>query len=247
MELEDFDDEFEQNLVGVAAGEQKKFTITYEERYPEEVLAGKEVDYEIEINSVQEVSYPELTDEFVMETFGNKSVEEFRESTRQRLEAENEESAQYSMENNLIQQIIDASVFEKYSDKLYKQYEKEVEEEYLGFADWFGCSTVEEVYDSFGMTEEDVEKEILSQVHTRMVVDAVAEREKIKVSDKEFRTTLEEYVDSMEFEDGKSLLEEFGEDEVRFWMIQDKVIDFLVDQAMITEIETEQYQEDDLE
>ena len=56
-----------------------------------------------------------------------------------------------------------------------------------------------------------------------------------------------EIVDSMEFEDGKSLLEEFGEDEVRFWMIQDKVIDFLVDQAMNTEIETEQYQEDDLE
>ena len=93
----------------------------------------------------------------------------------------------------------------------------------------------------------DVEKEILNQVYTRMVVDAIAEKEKIKISDKEYRTTLAEYVDSMEYEDDKSLLEDFGEDEVRFWMIQEKVIEFIVDQAQITEIETEQFQEDELE
>ena len=51
----------------------------------------------------------------------------------------------------------------------------------------------------------------------------------------------------MEYEDDKSLLEDFGEDEVRFWMIQEKVIEFIVDQAQITEIETEQFQEDELE
>lgn len=243
----DFDDEFEQNLVGVAAGNQKKFTISYEEDYPEEVLAGNKVDYEIEVTSVEEVKYPELTDEFVKEMFDCNTVNELRENTRQRLEAENEENAKYSMQNDLIQQLIDTSVFQKYSDELYEQYKKGLEEEYLGYADWFGCDTVEGVYDSFGMTEEDVEKEILNQVYTRMVVDAIAEKEKIKISDKEYRTKLTEYVDSMEYEDEKSLLEDFGEDEVRFWMIQEKVIGFVVDHAQITEIETEQFQEDELE
>ena len=243
----DFDDEFERNLVGVTAGEQKKFAISYEADYPEEVLAGNKVDYEIEVTGVEEVKYPELTDEFVQEKFDCNTVKELRESTRQRLEFENEENAKYSMQNDLIQQLIDTSVFQKYSDELYEQYKKGLEEEYLGYADWFGCDTVEEVYDSFGMTEEDVEKEILNQVYTRMVVDAIAEKEKIKISDKEYRTTLAEYVDSMEYEDDKSLLEDFGEDEVRFWMIQEKVIEFIVDQAQITEIETEQFQEDELE
>lgn len=243
----DFDEEFEEHLVGVTTGEKKEFAITYEEDYPEEVLAGNTVNYEMQINNVEEVTYPELTDAFVQQKLDFEDRDDLRKSTRQRLEDECEENAKYSMKSNLLQQIIDTSTFEKYSDKLYEQCKKKVESEYLTYAEWFDCETVKEVYDSFGMTEEDAEKEILSQVHTRMVVDAIAEKEKIEVSDKEYKAALGEYADTMGYEDENSLLEEFGEDEVRFWVLQDQVIEFVADQAQITEIETEQPQEENWE
>ena len=239
----DFDDEFEQHLVGTKAGETEEFTITYEEQYPEEVLAGHTVNYEVKVNGVEELIYPELTDTFVQEQLGYENEEELRKNIRQLLEIENEENAEYSLQSSLLQQVIDDSTFTRYSDKMYKQCKESLEAEYLGYADMFGCSTVQEVYDSFGMTQEDVEKEILSQVYTRMVVEAIAEKESIKMSNKEYQTAMEEYALSAGFENADGFIKEFGEDEARFMVLKERVQEFLIDHATITEKETEQLEE----
>lgn len=239
----DFDDEFEQQLVGTIVGDTKDFTITYEEQYSDDVLAGHTVKYEVNINGVEEVIYPKLTDTFVQEQLGYENEEELRKNIRQQLEVENEENAEYSLQSNLLQQVIDASTFTRYSDKTYKKCKESLETEYLGYADMFGCSTVQEVYDSFGMTEEDVEKEILSQVCTRMVVEAIAARENIYISNKEYQTAMEEYALGAGFENADAFIEEFGEDEARFMVLKERVMVFVIDHATITEKETEQLEE----
>lgn len=239
----DFDDEFEENLIGTASGDKKKFTITYAEDYPEEVLAGNTVDYELTINQIEELIYPELTDEFVQKNLDYKTEEELRKGTREKLEDAAAEDAEYSMQSELQQQIIDSSTFEKYSDKLYDTCKEAVEAEYLSYAEMLGCETVDEVYESLGMKEEDVEKEVLSQVYTRMIIDAIAQKEKLEVSDEEYKEKLAQYVNDMEYEDEESLLADYSEDELRFSILQDKVITFVADHAQITEIETEESQE----
>ena len=71
-------------------------------------------------------------------------------------------SAEYDFRENLMQQVIDGSDFESYSQDLYDSYAAGMEESYESYMEMFGCETVEEVYNLFGLTEADIEKEVMN-------------------------------------------------------------------------------------
>lgn len=237
---EDYGPEFDEQLVGAVAGDKKNFSITYAKDFWEETFAGKTVDFEVNINSVEEEIYPDLTDEFVSDELGYDSAEELRDAVKQQLEEENRQNSEYELQNNLIQQIIDGSKFESYSDELYNRCKAEMEEEYSGYTDWFGCETIEEVYSALEMSDADVEKEILKQVYTNIVINAIAQKEKIGVSKDEYQAGIEEYAANMGYEDTAGLEADYGKETLQFWMLQEKVVAFIIENADVTEIETEQ-------
>lgn len=55
---------FEENIVGMKAGEEKEFKAVFPESSPQKNLAGKEGDFKIKLKSVQKMELPEINDEF---------------------------------------------------------------------------------------------------------------------------------------------------------------------------------------
>ena len=101
----------------------------------------------------------------------------------------------------------------------------------------FGFETVEEVYESMGMTEEDIEDEILFYIYEPVVVQQIANEEGLSISDEEYKEGLNKYAINAEYESADTYEQEMGADNIRFWLLEDKVMKFLADNAKITEVE----------
>lgn len=74
---------FEDNLVGLKKGDKKSFTLTFPEKYHAEQLQNTPVTFHITIQNIEEVSAPELTDEFAKKELHTTSVEDFKKQVKE--------------------------------------------------------------------------------------------------------------------------------------------------------------------
>ncbi len=79
--------DFEANLRGMAVGEKKTFNMTFPADYGAKELAGKEVQFEVEVLKIEKEVLPELDDAFA-KTVGQDNVESLKSEVRVNLERE---------------------------------------------------------------------------------------------------------------------------------------------------------------
>lgn len=233
---EEFGPAFDEKLTGVSTGDELSFSVTYEEDYEDKSLAGTTVDYNVTVLGITEETLPELTDEFITETLGYESEDDMIERITASLQSQYDSDSEYELREDLLQQVIDQSTFGSYSQELYDSCAESIEESYLSYAEMFDCETAEEVYELFGMTDEDVEKEILNQVYRLIAVNEICEIENLTLSDEEYNAGLERYAEESGFESPDGILEAYGEDSLYSWILEDKVLDLLEENATITKV-----------
>jgi trigger factor len=232
----EFGEEFDANLLGAAKGDTLSFSITGDED-----LAGMTADYNISVQSVQEEILPELTEEFITETLGYASEDEMRSEIKEELDSYYNSDTAYYAKEDLLQQVVDNSKFSDYSEDLYNSKREEVDAAYESYEDLLGVSTVDEVYELFEMSEDDIEAEALSQVYRTIAVYAIAEEQSLALTDEEYQAGVESYAQLYTEYYGEeyttdSLVEELGEDTLRYWILEDKVMDYLYEHATITQV-----------
>ena len=95
---------FEEQLVGVSAGDEKTIKVTFPEDYQAENLAGKEAEFEIKVHAVKESVLPEIDEEFAR-GFGveDGSVEALKTDIRSNMERE----LKQALENDAKKQVMD--------------------------------------------------------------------------------------------------------------------------------------------
>ncbi len=137
-----FIDGFEDGLIGKSAGEEVVLDLTFPENYHNEELAGQAVSFEVSINAVKEpteITYDQITDDYVKETFGAtngiSTVEEFNGLLED------------SLENNL-----NVAVQEAFLDKLVAESEITLPEGMLEKRIEDAIASYEEQCASYGMT-----------------------------------------------------------------------------------------------
>lgn len=237
----------DQELTGVSVGDELSFSVTYDEDHEITEFAGAKIEFQVNILSIEEEIIPELTESFIVDTLGYESQTDLEENIRQEMESENESNSSYELRESLIQQVVENSEIQSYSQELYDSYAAGVEESYQSYAEMFGFESVEEVYELFGMTEEDVEKEILSYVQRAVVVQTIVEKENLGLSEEEYETRLNRYVEELGYENVDELIADYGEETMYAWIEEDKVLDFLEEHATITEVKvTAEEEEEDI-
>lgn len=82
---------FEDNLVGMKAGDQASFSLPIPEDHHEKRIAGKELDFNVTISLVQERVLPDLTEAFAKSLGSFDSVDALRKSIEEGIRAEKEE------------------------------------------------------------------------------------------------------------------------------------------------------------
>lgn len=209
-----FIDNFEEQLIGKNTGDDVEVSVTFPEQYQAAELAGKPAVFKVKINEVKTKELPELDDEFAQDVSEFDTLAEYRESLKKKLEEQKENEAKKTKEDEALQKIIDKSKMELPDAMVDTQCESMVDE----FAQRIAQSglSMEQYLQFSGMTVdglmEQVRPEAIQRIQTSLVLEKIAEEEKIEVSEEDLSEEIEKMAAGYGLEADK-LKEMIGENE----------------------------------
>ncbi|MDY3698483.1 MAG: trigger factor [Staphylococcus hyicus] len=229
---------FEEQLVGLAVGEEKDVEVTFPEEYHAEELAGKPATFKTKINEIKSKEVPELDDELANELDSEaNTVDEYKENLRKQLaenkatEAENtqkEEAITKATDNAKVD--IPNAMIKTEEDRMVQEFAQRLQQQGLNLETYFQISGQSEE-DLRGQMKEDAEQ----RVKTNLTLAAIADAENIEATDDDVQKELETM--STQFgisvDDIKSTLG--NTDIVKNDVRVKKVIDLLVKEAKLVE------------
>ena len=230
--LEEYGSEFDENLTGVSAGDTLEFSISFDDSIWIEEWMDQTVDFEVSVESVCTLDVPEYDDTYA-ESMGYTSTEEYESAVRESLIASYEDLSYSDAAESLILAAVDRTEFSGYPEDLYEACKEETESYYLMFTDG---DSIEDIYDIFGITEEDLESEILSTVNRRLFISAYCAENDITVTEDEYVEYLNALADSYGYESAVAAEEDYTREAVVWAAYESKVTDLLFESAEITEV-----------
>ncbi|MFN7054682.1 trigger factor [Hyphomonas sp.] len=102
---------FEEQLLGVKAGDEKELNVTFPEDYPAENLAGKAAVFETKVHEVRAPQVPELDDEFA-KGLGLEGIEQLRGLVKDQLQGEHNVASRSKAKRDLLDKLDAAHDFE---------------------------------------------------------------------------------------------------------------------------------------
>ncbi len=231
---------FEDQLVGVSAGEKKDVTVTFPEQYHAENLAGKEAVFHCTVHEVKTEELPELNDDFAKDYSDCDTLDEYKAKIREDLEASAKNAAEYDGKNAVVEKLLELNPIEVPQVMIENQASDMLEDMKLNMQNQ-GISM--EMYTQIlGKTEEDLKKEMMGdaekRVKTGLLIRAIAEAEKVEAGDEEVEAELQQMADmyGMKLEEVKKYMT--GQlNGVRQDIRSRKVIDMLYEKAVFTDVE----------
>lgn len=119
---------FDDELVGLAAGAQKTFTVHYPSEYAIRELAGAEVTYEIEVKGIKRRVVPNLDDEFAKDIGEFGTLDELRERVRADLVKEAEQNADRQLRADMLRALAERVTFEVPSALVDREVDRRIED-----------------------------------------------------------------------------------------------------------------------
>jgi trigger factor len=232
---------FTENLVGVSQDEEKRFTVTYAETFAAKALAGKTIHYNAKVKSVGRTEQPELNDEWAKSLDeGYKSLAELRRKLTADLEVMAKADADARVRNDSVAKLIEDNAFEvpntlieNQARNLLNNFARDMQQRGVDL------SQIEPQF--VEMAYGNMKKQAERDVRGAMLLDKVAEIEKIAVSDAEvdeeigrmadyYGSSVEEIRDSMSKQGG-------GPDDIRHNLKTRKTIEAIIAKAKVTDDE----------
>ena len=176
--------EFSQNLTGISAGEERTFDVNYPEDTPDKRLAGKTFVYTVKVSGIKQKSLPELNDDFAKELGEFTSLDQVRKQIRENMDAERRHNAEREAKDKLVAELVKRNEFEVPESLVDRQIDLRLERGLRALA-------------AQGMKMEDMKKmdlprlrvgqreQALQDVKSSLLLDRVAELEKIEVDEEE--------------------------------------------------------------
>jgi len=227
---------FEEQLIGIQAGEERKINVTFPEDYSNDELKGQEVTFNVVCHEVKYEQKPELNDDFVKELNRENinTVEELRNSIRDTFKARKEKEAK----NHVIDTVVDIAANNAQINIPEVMIENEVEEMIHNTEHRFEHQGINlDLYLQYiGSSREQLKEQFKPEAEKRirynLTLEKIAEVENIQVSEDELNEELKNIADyyNMSVEEVKKAFPNTKdiEDSIKIR----KAVDFLVDNAV---------------
>ena len=232
--------EVEQALIGMKTGDKKTVSAKLTDDYVDEDMVGKTAEIEVTLNEISVENKPDYNDAFVKENLEYDTVAEYEAALKEQLLSDKEEEYKYETVSGIMQKIIDNSTFNGYDKKTYADCEEEYNSSNEQMAAMYGMELAD--YEELvGLDEETKKEDILSMVHERQVVEAIAKAENISVSDKDVNEFAEDNYKDYEYDSAEDFVKDYGMDYLKYYLLSEKVYDYIFDNSKLTEITEEEY------
>ena len=229
---------FEDQIVGKNIGEEFDIVVTFPEEYGAENLAGKEATFKIKLHEIKLRELPEIDDEFAKDVSEFDTLAELKADIKEKALARKAKFAEEETENDLVAQIVDSikgeipeAMFESRLNQSVEEFGYRLSMQGLDLQTYlkYTNSSIEDFKATFRPQAE-------SQVKFRLALEKIVELEKIEASEEDINARFEEMAKqyNMEVEAVKNAIpaEELAKD-----IAVGKAIDFIKENAVITEVE----------
>ena len=227
---------FDDNLTGLKAGESKTFNVKFPDDYPAASVAGKETTFAVSVKTVEAPGAVTIDDEFA-KTLGFESLAKLKDGVRERLQREHAGQSRQKLKRALLDQL-DAghkfdpppSLVEQEFNNVWSAVENDLKSQGRTFADE-------------GTTEDKARAEYRDiaarRVRLGLVIAEIAEKNNIKVTEEQVTAAVVEQ--ARRFPGREQQIWEFYRNNpgalaaLRAPIFEDKVVDFLIELAQITD------------
>jgi trigger factor len=181
---------FTDALNGATVGQELKFEVNYPEDFGEKRLAGKNVAYDVTVKGIKRRVQPELNDDFAKELGDYSGYEDFTTKFRENLQAEKDRRTETETRDRLLTALSERFQFPVPESMVQQQIDARLDRGLRSLA-------------AQGMREEDMKQldfarlraaqrnSAASEVKSLLILDRIADAEKIGVSDHEVQQELE--------------------------------------------------------
>ena len=197
---------FEEQVVGMSAGEEKEINVTFPEQYHAKDLAGKSVVFKVKVKEVQVKELPELDDEFAKDVSTEfDTLDQLRADVRARLEKGREDAAENLFRENLLQKAIDNMQVD-IPDAMVEQKVDQMVEDYSNNMRQYGM-TLEQYAGMMGLDMNGFRSTITPsakhQVQMELLFNKIYETENIEVPDSEIEDEYKKLAEQYDMEADK--------------------------------------------
>lgn len=227
---------FEEQLIGKKKEEEVEVKVNFPEDYFEESLKGKEAIFKVIINDIKEKELPELDDEFAKDVSEFDTLDEFKNSIKEKLEKEMKNKEKVEQEAKLIDKILEEAEIDLPEVMIENQIENE-----MGQFDYSLRMQGLSIEQYFELTNTDLEgfkeqmkPEAEKRVRTELVLEEISKIEKIEASDEDVDKELEKMAEQYQSEDVQKFKEDMKKGDLEYiktGIIRDKTIEFLMANA----------------
>ena len=235
---------FEDQLIGMKAGEEKDIDITFPENYTPE-LAGKPVVFHVKVNEVKHKEVPAIDDEFAKDVSEFDTLDELKADTRKKLVEDREAAAQRAFEDALMQKVADGiqadipdEMVDVQAQQMMENFQQQLAAQGIPFDQYLKMTNT---------TEDDFKKQAhepaLQQVRMDLAVAALVKAENLEATAQEIEDELKTVADKygMDLDTIKKYLPEA---DVREQVLRSKAIKAVADAAVAVAPVVEESQEE---
>ena len=227
---------FEEQLLGIAAGETRTLKVSFPKNYASEKLAGQPAEFETTATLIEAPQDTKIDDEFA-KTLGLESLDKLKEAARERLAAEFAGATRQRVKRMLLDRLDESHRFEappslvdEEFNLMWNSIKAEMESSGKTFADE---DTTEEA------AREEYRKIADRRVRLGLVLSEIGEKNKITVTDDEVSRAVIERARQMPGRE-KEVWDYYRNNanalaQLRAPIYEDKVVDFILELANVTE------------
>ncbi|MBR3898324.1 MAG: trigger factor [Bacilli bacterium] len=222
---------FEEQLIGLKASDDKDVKVTFPEDYHASELKGKEAIFKVHINEVKEVKLPELDKDF-FEDLGMEGVtnkEELEAQVKENIKKHKEGHAENDYLDKLLEtaaanvkvDIPDAMINEEL-DRMIREYSENLKMQGITLEQFYQFTNSDEK-----ALKERMRDEAVKRITYRLMLEEIANKEKIEISDKDAKKEVKELAKKYGVSEDEFLMNFGGLDLVKYDLRMRRAMDIL--------------------
>ena len=228
---------FEDQIIGHNVGDKFDVNVTFPEDYQAKEFQGKDAKFVVEINSITEKQLPELDDEFAKDISEYDSLEELKNNLREKLADDKKEYAQNMRENQAVEALVEKSEVTAPASMVNREIDYELQnlDQRLQGMGLTLSQYIELTKMDINQIRDQYRAQAEARVKANLVIDEVALKENIEVSDEEKEKELQETAKNYGVEDLEKFKEIFSKNVSDDTLVENikrrKAVEFLASKA----------------
>ncbi len=232
---------FEDQIIGANTGDEIDVNVTFPEEYHAEELKGKAAVFKVKVNQIKFKELPELDDEFAKDVSEFDTLDALKKDIKSKLSKQNDARAKGEMENEAIEKLVETlkgeipnGMIESRTESLIQDFEMRLQQQGMPL----------DMYMKYtGLTIDAMKQQFKPQaemaVKSTLVLEKVAQLEKIEVKDKDVEAKFEEMAKAynMEVDKIKELLREEDKENIKKDLVIEKAVKVILDNATLVKEE----------